>query len=190
MKYCSECGGKVVFRDSALGAMSRFVCTACSSIFHQSPRLAAGCLAEWNGRILLCRRAVQPEWGMWGLPAGFIADGESTAAAAARETLEEAGVPVELRAPYALLHIQSTGQLRVIYRARLLDDRFTLGPETLEARLFDEGEIPWEDLAFATTRYALQRYFADCKTGSFALFFADIVPVRLDSRVRSPAHPS
>ena len=178
MKYCSECGGKVAFRDSVLGAMPRFVCAACGSIFHQSPRLAAGCLAEWKGKVLLCRRAVQPEWGMWGLPAGFIADGESTSAAATRETLEEAGVEVEMDGPYALLHIQSTGQLRVIYRARLLDDRFTIGPETLEARLFDEAEIPWDELAFATTRYALQRYFVDRKKGSFGLFFADIVPVR------------
>ena len=176
MKYCSECGGKVVFRESVLGAMSRFVCTVCGSIFHQSPRLAAGCLAEWQGRILLCRRATQPEQGMWELPAGFVASGESTGKAAARETLEEVGVAVELGEPYALLHVVSIGQLRVIYLARLLDEHFAIGPETLEAKLFDEVEIPWDDLAFATTRYALRRYFVDRRTGNFALFFADIVP--------------
>ncbi|HTS21264.1 MAG TPA: NUDIX hydrolase [Casimicrobiaceae bacterium] len=188
MKYCSECGGKLALHEGALGAMSRFICTACGSVFHQSPRLGAGCLAEWDGKILLCRRAVQPEWGMWGLPAGFVAIGESTQAAATRETLEEAGVAVELRKPYALLHIQATGQLRIIYLARLLDDRFEPGPETLEAKLFAEAEMPWDQLAFATTRFALRRYFSDRVLGAFPLFFADIVPVN-GKTAASPTAP-
>jgi len=185
MKYCSECGNPVTFEERALVGASRFVCTVCGSIFHQSPRLAAACIAEWKGQILLCRRAVQPAAGLWGLPAGFLAARESASAAAARETLEEAGVDVEDLRPYGVMHIPDNDQLRVVYLGRLVDNHFKAGPEALEAGLFGEAQIPWEDLAFATTRHALKRYFADRQTGIFGFFFADIVPVNAQPHARS-----
>jgi ADP-ribose pyrophosphatase YjhB (NUDIX family) len=175
MKYCSECGAKVAFHARGRGSVSRFVCTACRRIFFQDPRLAAGCIAEWDGQILLCRRAIAPAHGLWGLPAGFVADGESVSAAAIRETLEEANVAVEIHQPFALFHIPHANQLRVIYLARLLDNHFKAGPETIEARLFEESQVPWNDLAFTTTHDALRRYFQDRASGSFGFFVADIV---------------
>jgi ADP-ribose pyrophosphatase YjhB (NUDIX family) len=177
MKYCSECGHKVVLEKSPLVPMSRFVCTACRAVFYQSPRLAAGCIAEWKGRILLCRRAVEPARGRWGLPAGFVVPGESTRIAAARETLEEANVAVEIQRAYALFHVPHANQLRVIFLARLLDDKFTPGAETLEVRLFEEADVPWDDLAFATTGNALSKNFRDRAAGDLGFFFADIVQV-------------
>ena len=175
MKYCSECGGKVVSYRHGRSAIPRCVCTVCRTIFYQSPRLAAGCIAEWNRQVLLCRRAVAPAHGLWGLPAGFVADGESVGAAAIRETLEEANVAVEIQRPYALFHIPHANQLRVIYLARLLDNHFKPGSETAEVRLFEETEVPWNDLAFTTTHNALRRYFQDRASGIFGFFFADIV---------------
>jgi len=175
MKYCSECGAKVVFNSRGGGATPRYVCTACRRIFYQSPRLAAGCVAEWERQILLCRRAIAPAHGLWGLPAGFVADGESVSAAAIRETLEEANVAVKIQQPFALFHIPHANQLRVIYLARLLDNQFKPGPETVEARLFEESQVPWNDLAFTTTHNALKRYFQDRASGSFGFFVAEIV---------------
>jgi ADP-ribose pyrophosphatase YjhB (NUDIX family) len=175
MKYCSECGNKVTFQDLPLVPMSRFVCTTCRAVFFHSPRLAAGCIAEWEGKILLCRRAVEPARGRWGLPAGFVTAGESTSAAAARETLEEANVAVEIQHAYALFHVPHADQLRIIFLARLLSDQVTPGAETLEAQLFEEAQVPWNDLAFATTRNALTKYFRDRAAGQLAFFFADIV---------------
>jgi ADP-ribose pyrophosphatase YjhB (NUDIX family) len=177
MKYCSECGNRVVPRKVARGATHSYACPACRQVFYQSPRLATACIAEHEGKILLCRRAVEPETGRWELPAGFVAAGESMSAAAARETLEEANVEVELERPYALLHLPHVNQMRVVYLARLLATEFRIGPETLEVSLFEEDEIPWNDLAFATTRDTLRRYFADRKEGVFGFFFAEIVPV-------------
>jgi ADP-ribose pyrophosphatase YjhB (NUDIX family) len=176
MKYCSECGNRVAFERAAHGMLPRFVCTVCSTIFHQSPKLAAGCIARQDGRILLCRRAVPPGYAQWELPAGFIATGESATVTAAREVLEEANVRVEIERLYAILHIPRINQVRLIYLARLLDNGFKPGPETLEARLFDEAQIPWDSLAFATTRDTLNHYFQHRADDTDGVFYADILP--------------
>ncbi|HUJ01806.1 MAG TPA: NUDIX hydrolase [Usitatibacter sp.] len=176
MKFCSECGSKVIARSGPNGAPTRFVCTACRASFFQDPRLSAGCIAEWQGRILLCRRAVDPGEGLWELPSGFIADGETVESGALREVLEEAGATVAIRRPYALLHMPRVNQMRVIYLAQLLDDRVEAGIETLEVRLFEEGEVPWNEIAFASTRTALKRYFTERKSGILGFFFAEILP--------------
>lgn len=175
MKYCSECGGSVALLPRQRGVPWRFVCRACDAVFFVTPKLATACIAQREGKVLLCRRAVDPERGRWELPAGFVASRESVSAAAVRETLEEANVKVEIDRPYALIHIPHVDQLRVIYLARLVDIDFKSGPETSEVRLFDEEEVPWEHLAFATTRDTLRRYFADRRSGVLGFFFAEIV---------------
>ena len=177
MKYCSECGGTVTFERRARDEAWRFVCKTCPAVFYQTPKLAAACIANWEDRILLCRRGVEPERGCWELPAGFVAGGETVSAAAKRETLEEANVEVEIERPYALIHVAHVNQIRVVYLARLCSCEFSIGAETLEVSLFDEDQIPWEALAFATTRDTLRRYFADRKAGVFGFFFAEIVPI-------------
>lgn len=156
--------------------MGRFVCGECKTVFYQDPRLAVGCIAVWDNQILLCRRAVEPGYGLWELPAGFVEKGETASNAVARETVEEASVGIEILRLYALLHIPHINQARVIYLARLLDNRFQAGAEMLEVRLFPEAAVPWGDLAFSTTRDVLRKYFQDRKSGTYSFFFADIVP--------------
>jgi ADP-ribose pyrophosphatase YjhB (NUDIX family) len=178
MKYCTECGQRVVPRRDARGIAQSYACPACRQVFYQSPRVATACIAQWQDTILLCKRAVEPESGRWELPAGFVVSGESLSAAAARETLEEASVEVALERPYALLHLPHANQVRMVYLARLRGTDFRPGPETVDVRLFDEQQIPWDELAFATTRDTLRRYFADRREGVYGFFFAEIVPVR------------
>ena len=177
MKYCSECGGKVAFEQRGRGPAWRYVCKACRAVFYQPPRLATACIAQWQGQVLLCRRAGNPERGRWELPAGFVTAGETVSAAAVRETLEEANVEVEIDRPYALLHVPHVNQIRIVYLARLRGTDLKPGVETMEVRLFEEDEIPWDALAFATTRDTLRRYFAERKEGVLGFFFAEIVPV-------------
>lgn len=177
MKYCSECGAKVVLEQRRRAGAWRFVCHACRAVFYQTPKLATACLADSEGQLLLCRRAVEPERGLWEFPAGFVAPGETVAAAAARETLEEAGVEVDIGRPYALLHVAPANQLRVVYLGTLRSTAFTPGTETLEARLFHEHEVPWDALAFATTRETLRHYLTERKEGVLGFFFAEIVAV-------------
>lgn len=176
MKFCSECGSKVIVQRRPNDVPTRFVCTVCRTSFFQDPRLSAGCIAEWQGQILLCRRAVDPGEGLWELPSGFIADGEGVEAGAMREVLEEAGATVVIQRPYGLLHIPRINQMRVIYLAQLVHDHLEAGIETLEARLFEENEVPWNEIAFASTRTALKRYFSDRETGVLGFFFAEILP--------------
>jgi ADP-ribose pyrophosphatase YjhB (NUDIX family) len=124
--------------------------------------------------VLLCRRNIQPRFGYWTLPAGFMELGETTEAGALRETDEEAGARIDLQGLFSVLNVVRAGQLHLYYRARLLDTHFQPGPETIEARLFTEAEIPWEDLAFRTVRLTLERYFSDAREGRFGLHCADI----------------
>ncbi|HUL41895.1 MAG TPA: NUDIX domain-containing protein [Burkholderiales bacterium] len=135
----------------------------------------AGCIAEWSDKILLCRRAVEPAFDMWTLPAGFIEAEETAEKGARREILEEAGSKVELGRLFAVFNVPAFHQLHVRFLARLIALDFKAGPETAEVRLFGEYEIPWEKLAFTTTRETLKYYFADRKNGSFGFHFSDVV---------------
>jgi ADP-ribose pyrophosphatase YjhB (NUDIX family) len=175
MKYCSECGEKVIWQKANGTQPGRFVCRACRATFHQSPRLIASCIAEWEDKILLCRRGTEPGYGLWTLPAGFLEIGETAANGAHREALEEAGISVEIGALYALFNLPKINQAQLVFRARLLDSHFSAGHEMLDVRLFGENEIPWDTLAFMSTLEALRHYFRDRKTGEYRFLFADIM---------------
>ena len=175
MKYCSECGSEVTSSRRPRDKGPRYVCGHCRSVFYLSPRLVVACIAAAGDRILLCRRAVTPGYGLWSLPSGFTERDGTTARGAVRETLEEAQAAIELDRPYALFHIPRVNQVQVVYLARLIDSRCKAGTESLEARLFNEAEIPWAELAFTTTRHALRQYFQDFRSGAFGFHFADIV---------------
>ena len=137
----------------------RAVCPACQSIHYQNPRLVVGTVPLWQEQILLCRRAIEPRYGYWTLPAGFLEVGETTAQGALRETLEEAGAQVELGRLFSLIDIPHAEQVHVFYLAQLQNLDFQAGEETLEQRLFSESEIPWHELAFSSVRETLQHYF-------------------------------
>jgi ADP-ribose pyrophosphatase YjhB (NUDIX family) len=174
LNFCSVCGAPVRQRIPAGDSLPRAVCDACGAIHYRNPKLVVGALPVWEDRILLCRRAIEPRHGKWTLPAGFMENHETVAAAALRETREEANARVELGAMYTLLSVPHISQVHVIYRARLLDLDFAPGEETLEVALFREAEIPWDDIAFRTIALTLRHYFADRRAGAFGFHTGDV----------------
>lgn len=176
MNFCSHCGNPVQQRVPAGDHRQRYVCDHCGAIHYQNPRIVAGCIAEWEERVLLCRRAIEPRYGLWTLPAGFMENGETTAEGAARETLEEACARVAIAGLYALFNIPHINQVYLMFRARLLDPEFAAGNESLEVALFQETEIPWTKLAFPVVRETLRHYFDDRHRGHFGVHTGDITP--------------
>lgn len=176
MKFCSNCGAPVSYKVPPGDTLSRYVCDACSTIHYQNPRMIVGCIAEWEDRVLLCRRAIEPRSGLWTVPAGFMENGETISDGAIRETLEEANARVDLGPLYALYNIPHINQVYMLFRGRLLDPDVSAGAETLETRLFTENEVPWDQIAFASVRNALQNYYTDRRNGEFKFHMATIEP--------------
>ena len=168
IKYCSACGSeRLEWRVPEGDTLPRFVCAACGTIHYQNPKVVVGCLPEWDGQVLLCLRAIEPRRGLWTLPAGFLENGETLSAGAVRETLEEAKARVAIGDLYTVISLPHISQVYMMFRARLLDTDFGPGSESLDVRLFDEDEIPWEDLAFRTIARTLRNYFLDRKLGAW-----------------------
>jgi ADP-ribose pyrophosphatase YjhB (NUDIX family) len=134
-------------------------------VHYQNPKIVAGCVPEHEGRILLCRRAIEPRRGYWTIPAGFMENGETTQDAARRESMEEAQAEVEIGSLLAVVHVLHADQVHVMFRARLPRPEFGVSPESLEVRLCEESEIPWSDIAFRSVDFALRRYLEDRRTG-------------------------
>ena len=174
MKFCSNCASPVVKRVPPGDNLPRWVCDQCGEIHYENPRVVVGTIPEFEGKVLLCRRAIEPRYGYWTLPAGFMENGETTAQAAARETLEEAGAEVELGAPFAMVSVPYVNQVHLFYRARLRALDFKPGEETLEVALYEEERIPWKDIAFRTVGLALKRWFADRGRGAFGFHSEDL----------------
>lgn len=156
--------------------LPRHVCPHCGTIHYRNPKLVVGCLAQWQDRVLLCRRAIEPQRGKWTLPAGFMENRETLTAAALRETFEEAGARVELGELYTLFSVPSISQVHVIYRARLLDLDFAPGEESLEVALFRTAEIPWDEIAFRTIRLTLEHYRSDQASGQWRSHYGELPP--------------
>jgi ADP-ribose pyrophosphatase YjhB (NUDIX family) len=178
LNFCSNCGAKVVLRVPAGDSIPRHVCDSCSTIHYRNPLIVVGTIPVWEDRILLCKRAIEPRSGFWTLPAGFMELGETTAQAALRETMEEARARVELGEAFTLLSVPHVNQVHLYYRARLLDREFAAGEETLEVRLFGEGEIPWDSVAFRTISATLRHFFSDRKEDRFRLHAGEILPLK------------
>jgi len=174
IRHCRLCGGATAYRTPADDNRERAVCSACGEIHYENPLNVVGTVPVWGDRVLLCRRAIQPRHGFWTLPAGFMELGESVAEGALRETLEEAGARIELEGLFTLLNVVRVGQVHLYYRARMLDASLDPGPESLEARLFREDEVPWEQLAFHTVRRTLEHFFDDRRAGAFGIHVGDI----------------
>lgn len=175
IKHCRQCGSAVAYRLPDDGdTKQRAVCPSCATIHYENPLNVVGTVAHWGDKVLLCKRNIEPRWGKWTLPAGFMELNETTAEGAARETDEEAGAQFELQGLFTLLNVARVGQVHLFYRARLTSDQFNPGHETIEARLFGEDEIPWDEIAFRTVKETLERYFADRRTGDYGVHTIDI----------------
>lgn len=175
IKHCRSCGTAVVYRLPDDGdTKQRAVCPACHTVHYENPLNVVGTIPVLGDRVLLCKRNIEPRWGKWTLPAGFMELDETTAEGAARETQEEAGAQFVMGPLFSLLNVPRVGQVHLFYLAELLNDQFVPGFETLEAQLFLESEIPWEELAFRTVQQTLEQYFADRRSGKFAFHCLDI----------------
>lgn len=178
MNYCSNCGKPVVVRVPSGDTLPRYVCDHCDTIHYQNPKIVAGCIPEWQDRILLCRRAIEPRLGKWTLPAGFMENGETVQAAAARETMEEALARVSDMTLFGMFNIPHVNQVYVMFRARMPVCEFAPGPESLSCELVSEDRIPWPELAFPVMERTLRLYLDDRRSDAFRIHTADIEPRR------------
>ena len=182
MKFCSECAQPVSLTVPPFDNRPRYVCQECGTIHYQNPKVVVGSIPVWElegeTRILLCKRAIEPRYGYWTLPAGFMENNETTADAAARETDEEAGANIRIEKLYALLNVPHVHQVHLFYLATLLDLDYAAGIESLDVALFSEQEIPWEDIAFPTVAHTLRFFFSDLKKvregGTFGFHTLDL----------------
>ena len=165
MNFCSHCGSKVAFRVPPGDHLPRYICDSCGTIHYQNPRVVVGCVPEYEGRILICKRAIEPRRGYWTIPAGFMENGESLEQGAARETHEEAMAVVEIGSLLSVVSILGAHQVHVFFRGRLAVPEFGAGPESLEVKLVTPEEIPWSDIAFLSTTFTLQKYLEDRAAG-------------------------
>ena len=179
MRFCNECGAPVTLRVPAGDALPRHVCDACGIVHYLNPKLIAGSVpVASDGRILLCRRGIEPRHGFWTLPAGFMELGETSAIAAERETREEACAELGDLALHSVVDVPQVSQVHLMFRGTLVGDRHAAGLETLETRLFAAAAIPWDELAFASVRLALEAYLADRARDTFTVHALTVASAR------------
>jgi len=166
-RYCAACGQPTVRRIPAGDNRERDVCGNCGAVHYVNPRPVVGTIPVWQDTVLLCKRAIEPRYGKWTLPAGFMEVGETTREGAIRETLEEARARIELGPLFSMIDVPYIEQVHVFFRADLVNLDFGPGEETLEVRLFREDEVPWPELAFRTVAQTLRLYFADRQRGHY-----------------------
>ncbi len=174
MNFCSNCGSPVTSKIPEGDHLPRFVCVGCGMVHYQNPLLVLGCVPQWEDKILLCRRAIEPRLGYWTVPAGFMENGETMQAAAARECFEEAVARVEIGSLLVVVNVTHAQQVHVMFRARMLTPEFAAGVESLEVGLYSEAEVPWEDLAFPSGEFTLRKFFSDRAGGREDHHFAEL----------------
>lgn len=166
MNYCPNCGTpKPDWLIPPGDNRPRFYCQNCDTIHYANPKVVAGCLPVWGDKVLLCRRAIEPAFGLWNIPSGYLENGESVAEGAKREVWEEAAATVELDYLITLYNLEKINQLYLQFVGTLIDGKFDVGEESLECQLFSEEEIPWKEIAFTSSVYTLNRFFESRKTG-------------------------
>jgi 8-oxo-dGTP diphosphatase len=163
-RFCPSCGNGLESRQLKVGEPDRLVCSGCEYVFYLDPKLAAGVVLTYQGGVVLLRRAIEPRYGMWVFPGGYVDRGEHPEQAAVREAREEAGIEVALR---GLLGVYNdppgSPVVLVVYRGELRSGTPTAADEALEIGFFSLEGIPWSDLAFPTTRAALSDYVRACQ---------------------------
>jgi ADP-ribose pyrophosphatase YjhB (NUDIX family) len=168
LRYCSKCGSdQVDFKVPVGDNIKRYVCSACDSIFYTNPNLIVGTICIKDDQILLCKRNIEPRFGLWTLPAGFMENSETLQEGALRETKEETQASPKIIAPYSAFSLTHISQVHFFYLADLGNESFGPTSESSAVELFDEKNIPWDQIAFPTVTKTLKYYFEDRKNGDF-----------------------
>ncbi len=175
MNFCSTCGEPVVLEVPSGDNRPRHVCGDCGAIHYLNPKMVVGAIPEWRGLVLLCRRAIEPRFGYWTLPAGFLEQGETMEEGARREAHEEANANLAIEALYTIFSIPHIDQIHTYFRSRLLDREFHPGEESLEVRLFRGEEVPWDELAFPVVHKTLELWLDERRSGRFRTHTGDII---------------
>ena len=176
MKYCSHCGAFTTLAIPPGDNLPRHVCQQCQTIHYQNPKVVVGCIPEWQDQILLCRRAIEPRYGLWTFPAGFMENDETIEQAALRETEEEAKASVTLTGLYTVFSLPHVSQVYLVFRAKMKEHTFGVGEESLEVQLFDLDQIPWAEMAFPVIEETLRLYAQDRATGQYPVHVGTIHP--------------
>lgn len=175
MNYCSVCGEKVSLVIPEGDNRHRYVCVSCSTIHYQNPKVVTGCIPQWNDKILLCKRAIEPRYGLWTLPAGFMENSETNIEGAARETAEEANARLDNMRLFCVFSIVHINQIYTMYRGDVVDGAASPGAESLEVAFYTEDEIPWKEIAFPVIAETLRLYYRDKSAGEFKTHYGDII---------------
>lgn len=166
MNFCSNCGSPELQHTIPPGDnRPRQVCRKCATIHYFNPKIIAGCLPLWEDKVLLCRRAIEPRKGLWNIPAGYLEVGETVEQGAMREVWEEAAARVELLGVHTVFTFVKFHHVYIQFLGNLIDGKYSVGEESLETRLFTEEQIPWNDIAFESSVFALRHFFNDRRTG-------------------------
>lgn len=189
MNFCNQCGEKVAHKIPENDNRLRYVCVSCEMIHYQNPNVVAGVLpliidSDGIQKILLCRRAIEPRYGYWTLPAGFMENNESLEEAAARESMEEANLKLGELNLYFVMSLTHISQVYMMFIAHAEND-FSPGIESLETKLFTESEIPWDQLAFPVVSKTLKRFFADRRR---LIKNTETIPLKQDQVNNLPVH--
>lgn len=177
MKFCQHCAGPVSYVIPRGDDRQRHYCPACDVVFYQNPRNVVGTVpVSEDGRVLLCKRGIEPRHGKWTLPAGFMENEESTHAGAVRETMEEAGARIELGSStlYTLFNLPQINQVYLLFRASILEANLGFTEETLATKLCAESEVPWGEIAFPVVKITLEHYFRDRERQHFPVRMFDV----------------
>lgn len=177
INFCTSCGKPVTLEVPDGDNRERQVCHSCGVIQYQNPKVVAGCIPVWEDKILMCKRAIEPRYGLWTVPAGFLENGESIEDGAARETWEEACAKVKNVTLYQIYNLIHTNQIYVLFRADMCDaDGYGVGTESLEVELVEEKDIRWDEIAFEVISGTLKRFLHERNSGKFEVKIDSIFP--------------
>lgn len=172
MNYCPHCGtADPAFRIPEGDHLPRYICDHCHTIHYENPRMIVGCLPVWEDKVLIAKRGIQPRAELWNLPCGFLESEERVEEGAVREVFEETGAQVELIRLHTVYNLLHEHQVYLIFLAQMKSADFHTTPESIEIQLFSEEEVPWQEMAFTSSSFALKNFFEDRRTGRTAVHF-------------------
>ena len=177
--YCSKCGSKLTVSQPHGDNKLRYICSDCDTVHYENPKMVVGCVVSHQGKILLCRRAIEPRANFWTVPGGFMELNETIVAAAMRETYEEALAEVEIDGMLAVIDVVHARQAHIFFHGSLKGDSYGVGEESTDTRLFAPADIPWNEIAFPSGIMALKHYLRLLETNEQGVLYAQAGRINL-----------